>query len=165
LSDSERRDGERRLAEKLGSAQWGTQPRVGIYAHATGSKSYPVGWWRQVIECLRRQPAALQLLEFIPADGRPRLANEIPGLYTPDLRLLGATLAAASLVVIPDGGIMHLAEAAGARVLGLFQTTEPACYGPYRPGSEALWARDASAESVAARIRAMLHRSSAVAAG
>ena len=165
LTPSERLDGERRLAEALASADGHGRPRVGIYAHATGLKSYPAGWWGEVIDQLRRRSPAIQLLEIVPQDGRARLAGVIPGLYTPDLRLLGATLAAASLVVIPDGGVMHLAEAAGARLLALFRNTEPARYGPYRPGSEAIWARDPSPESVAARILALLDRTSGVATG
>ncbi len=80
----------------------------------------------------------------------------MPGLHTPELRLLAATLAATSLLVIPDGGVLHVAEAAGARMLALFKTTDPLRYGPTRSGSEALWAQGVSAEVVAARICALL---------
>jgi ADP-heptose:LPS heptosyltransferase len=155
LTDSERRAGERRLAEMLGAPDR-QHPWLGIYAHATGAKGYPIGWWHEVIASLRRQCGSARLVEFIPVDRRARLADLMPGLYTSDLRLLAATLAATSLVVIPDGGVMHLAEAAGAPVLGLFQATEPAYYGPYGARSQSLWTRDFSAEAVAARIGAML---------
>ena len=100
----------------------------------------------------------MRLLEIVPHDGRPRLADQMPSLHTPDQRLLGATLAALSLFVIADGGVMHLAEAAGARVLGLFKSTDPARYGPYRRMSEALWTQDVSASAVAMRICAMLRK-------
>jgi ADP-heptose:LPS heptosyltransferase len=155
LTESERRAGEQRLAEMLGAPDR-QRPWLGIYAHATGAKSYPMGWWHEVIACLRRQCGSARLVEFIPVDRRARLADLIPGLYTADLRLLAATLAATALVVIPDGGVMHLAEAAGAPVLGLFQTTQPAYYGPYGARSQSLWTRDCSTEAVAARIGAML---------
>ncbi|MGH8206023.1 MAG: glycosyltransferase family 9 protein [Steroidobacteraceae bacterium] len=155
LTDAERRDGERRLSGAFAADGHGAA-RVAIYAHATGVKSYPVEWWRQMVECLRRESPTLQLLEIVPADRRSRLDGLIPGLYTPDLRLLGATLAATSLVVIPDGGVMHLAEAAGARVLALFRTTEPAYYGPCRADSEVLWTHDLRPETVAARIQGLL---------
>lgn len=156
LTASERREGERCLAKALGSAEGRARPRVGIFAHATGEKCYPVAWWRQIVAYLRNQQSRAQLLEFVPADGRPRLAGEIPALHMRNLRTLGATLAATSLVVIADGGVMHLADAAGARVLGLFKTTEPARYGPSRSMSEGLLARNVSAEYVAARISAEL---------
>jgi len=139
-----------------GAREWRSRPRVGLFAHATGDKSLPVGWWQQLVECFQRQDTGLQLVEFIPSDGRPRLAGQVPGVYTPDLRLLGATLAATSLVVLADGGVLHLAEAAGAQVLGLFKTTNPLLYGPRRSRSEVLLASDASAAAVAERIRALL---------
>lgn len=168
LTEAERREGERRLAAALGtlgSAEWRSGPRVGLFADATGDKGYPVGWWRQLVECFRRQASGVQLVEFVPRDGRPRLAGEVPGVHTPDLRLLGATLAATSLVVLADGGVLHLAEAAGAQVLGLFKTTNPSVYGPRRSRSEALLARDASAASVAERIRTLVCASPEAATG
>jgi ADP-heptose:LPS heptosyltransferase len=154
LTESERRDGERQLMAVLGAAAEG-RTRVGIFAHATGEKCYPAEWWRRIVAYFRKQPS-VQLVEFVPIDGRPRLDGDIPALHTCDLRLLGAALAATSLVVIADGGVMHLADAAGARVLGLFKTTEPARYAPQRSQSEWLLARDANADAVAARIGAVL---------
>jgi ADP-heptose:LPS heptosyltransferase len=70
--------------------------------------------------------------------------------------MLGAKLAATSLVVIADGGIMHLADAAGASVLALFQTTAPSQYAPRGPRSESVLANGLPAEAVAARISARL---------
>jgi len=55
--------------------------------------------------------------------------------------------------------VLHMAEAAGARILALFKMTDPAQYGPTRLGSESMWAADASPEAVAARICALLERS------
>jgi ADP-heptose:LPS heptosyltransferase len=159
LTPEERRQGRQRLAATLGAAaypespEWHARPLVGIFANATGDKLYPAAWWRQLIGCFRG--SQVQFVEIIPADGKPRLP-ELPGAFTPDLRLLAATLAGTSLVVIADGGIMHLAEAAGASVLGLFRTTQPAKYAPLRAGSEALWARDLSVEAVATRMRELL---------
>ncbi|HEX4049613.1 MAG TPA: glycosyltransferase family 9 protein [Steroidobacteraceae bacterium] len=160
LSEEERRHGAQRLAATLGSAsavgstEWHARPKVGLFANATGDKLYPLSWWRQLIGCF--SGSHIQFVEIIPEDGRPRLAAEIPGVHTPDLRLLGATLAATSLLVVADGGVMHLAEAAGAPVLGLFRTTEPSQYAPLRAGNAVLRAADLSAETVAARMRELL---------
>ncbi len=169
LTDAERRHGERRLAATLassapvGSAEWRARPKVGLFAHATGQKLYPLAWWQQLMGSFRG--SHVQFVEIVPDDGKPRLAGEIPSVYTPDLRLLAATLAATSLVVIADGGVMHLAEAAGAPVLGLFQATQPSQYAPLRPGSLGLWARDLSAEGVAERMRGLLFGTEGRAAG
>jgi ADP-heptose:LPS heptosyltransferase len=169
LSEEERRDGVRRLAATLGSgaavgsAEWHARPKVALFANATGEKLYPLSWWRQLIGCFRG--SHIQFVEIIPEDGRPRLAAEIPGVYTPDLRVLGATLAATSLLVVADGGVMHLAEAAGAPVLGLFRTTQPSQYAPLRAGSAGLRAADLSPETVAARMRELLYGTAGRAAG
>jgi heptosyltransferase-3 len=156
LTDSEQRDGDRRLAATLGFFQVPPQPCLGIFAHATGEKKFPLNWWRTVIATLRSQTSALHIIEFLPRGSRARLGEEVPAVYTPGLRLLGATLAATSLVVSADCGVMHLADAAGARVLGLFKTTEPSRYGPSRAKSESLRASNGCANRVAARILEML---------
>jgi heptosyltransferase III len=156
LSDAERRDGARELEAVLGESQDEQHPVLGLFAHATGDKCLPPEWWRQLITCLQARAPSIRLVEFLPEDARSRLAGIVPGTFTPQLRILGAKLAATSLVVIADGGVMHLADAAGASVLALFKTTAPSQYAPRRPGSEAVLAKDLPAEAVAARISARL---------
>jgi len=156
LTEAERRDGVQTLATVLGSATPPAEPPIGIYAHASGEKCMPAMWWRQVVTILRTHVPTTPIVEFLPEDGRRRLASDIPSLYTRDLRLLGAALAATSAVVAADCGVMHLADAAGARVFGLFRTTEPSRYGPCGPDSEALWVRNASADLMATQIRCAL---------
>lgn len=160
LTDAERHCGAGRLAAVLNSSHAGTQRSIGIYASATGSKCYPVGWWRQVIGALRLEVPGAPIVEFVPHDGVARLAGEIPTLFATDLRRLGGALAATFLVVSADCGIMHLASAAGARVLGLFKVTEPARYAPYGPESEGLLASDSNPDAVVAHIRALCQTNS-----
>lgn len=159
LTPAERAAGVERLASVLES----TGPRpvrapecIALFAHATGEKGFPVEWWLQLAAALTRERPQVRLIEIVPADRRARLAAVMPGLHTPQLRLLGATLAASSLLVIADGGVLHVGDAAGARILALFKTTDPMQYGPTRAGSEALWAREQTPEAVAARICALL---------
>ena len=156
LSDSERLDGKRRLATTLGVLETSPRPCVGIFAHATGEKGFPIDWWRNLIATLRNQTPALHFMEFLPLGHRARLGADVPAVFTPGLRLLGATLAATSLIVCADCGVMHLADAAGARVLGLFKTTEPSRYGPRGAHSESLKVTNACVNRVASRIREML---------
>jgi heptosyltransferase-3 len=156
LSEAERREGVLELEAVLGEGQAGQRPTVGLFAHATGAKCLPPEWWRQLVECLQARAPSIRLVEFLPEDARTRLDGIVPGTFTPQLRMLGAKLAATSLVVIADGGVMHLADAAGAPVLALFTTTSPLQYGPRRPGSESLLATDLPADSVAAHISARL---------
>jgi heptosyltransferase I len=49
-----------------------------------------------------------------------------------DVRGLAALLDAASLVISPDTGPLHLARALETPVVGLFGYTNPKRYGPYR---------------------------------
>lgn len=156
LSDEERAEGARQLAAALGGAEPGVRPVVGLYAYATGAKCLPREWWDALVGTLQAQAPWLQLIEFLPEDGQSRLGDEVRGTYTPGLRMLGAKLAATSLFVIADGGILHLADAAGARVLGLFRTTSPAQYAPRRAGSQALQAIDDAPGGVAARVVELL---------
>jgi heptosyltransferase III len=156
LTDSEHREGERRLANSLGCCQVPPQPCLGIFANATGAKKFPIEWWRNLIAALRSQTSTLRVIEFLPLGFRARLADEVPAVYPTELRLLGAMLAATTLVVSADCGVMHLADAAGARVLGLFKATEPSRYGPSREGSESLRASNGCTNRVATRILEML---------
>ncbi len=161
LTPAERRAGEQRLAGSVGSSE---RPCIGIFANATGPKCFPPEWWRRVLQSLRRQAPALSLLEFIPLDRRPRLAGAVPGVFTEDLRLLAATMSATSLLVTADCGVMHLADAGGAHVAGLFRVSDPSRYGPTGPGSVAIWAKEDSADDVAVRLRGCLDAARGLAA-
>lgn len=164
LSEAERREGARELAAVPGTERPEPHPTLGIFAHATGAKCLPPEWWRQLVDCLQARTPSIRLVEFLPEDARTRLNGVVPGTFTPELRMLGAKLAATSLVVIADGGVMHLADAAGASVLALFTTTAPSQYGPRGPGSESLMAANVAAEWVAERISSHLRSQSGLTA-
>ena len=152
LTAEERHAGERELATALGSACLGEGPIIGIFANATGDKRFASEWWRAVVDVLRVEAPRLRLVQLLPEDGSGRIADDLPTVRSSDLRRVGAMLAASSLVVSADCGVMHLADASGAAVLGLFKTTQPSRFGPRGPASEALLASDESPAALAARI-------------
>jgi len=156
LSEQERRAGVLELESVLAGSGDTARPTLGLFAHATGTKCLPPEWWHQLVQHLQARAPSIRLVEFLPEDARTRLDGIVPGTFTPQLRMLAAKLAATSLVVVADGGVMHLADAAGAAVLALFRTTSASQYGPRRPGSESLQANDVAADAVAARISARL---------
>jgi ADP-heptose:LPS heptosyltransferase len=164
LDDLERAAGRRLVDEALGRRGMVSTPRIGLYAFATGRKCYSTDWWQAVIAQLRALAPDVPLLEFVPHDGRSRLDGSLPTLHSTRLRELGAALQATSLIVSADCGVMHLANAAGARVLGLFKVTKLAKYAPYGNGSEGMQASDDDPAAVALRIFAMLRTEQRVAA-
>jgi ADP-heptose:LPS heptosyltransferase len=153
LTAAERCAGVRRLGSVIGS---GTRPCIGVFANATGDKCFPPEWWRRVLLAMRRKAPGMAVVEFVPADRRPRLGGDIPALFTPDLRLLAATMSATTVLLSGDCGVMHLADAGAARVVGLFRTSDPSRYGPSGPGSTALWAKDQCADELGQRLRGVL---------
>jgi len=153
LTPAELCAGVRRLGSVIGSS---ARPCIGVFANATGDKCFAPEWWRRVLQSLRRKAPGMAIVEFVPADQRPRLGGDIPALFTPDLRLLAATMSATSMLLTGDCGVMHLADAGGARVVGLFRCSEPSRYGPSGPASIALWAKDHCADEIGQRLRGML---------
>lgn len=59
--------------------------------------------------------------------------------------LLVALLAAADLVVSNDSGAMHLGAAAGAKLVAIFGSTNPAWTGPVGDGAEVIWRNETCA--------------------
>lgn len=129
---------------------------VGIYATATATKNYSTAWWLTVIAGLQQRLPNIDIVEFAPHDGVSRLQRRFPLLICDRPRDMGAVLSAVPVIVSGDCGVMHLAVAAGAQVIGLFKVTDPTKYAPYGNGSTALMAQDDEAATVAGRICALL---------
>lgn len=69
----------------------------------------------------------------VPGPGERDLANAIGGVIAPDtsLRELAFILQRAEVVVAADTGPLHLADALGTKVVGLYGPTDPRRNGPY----------------------------------
>lgn len=166
LNASERALGQRLVAEALGQTSGASAAasaatrvlRVGVYCTATGAKHYSDDWWGALVEALQRRvwPGRLELIEFLPHDGRSGLAGRLPTLLSVKLRELCGALSAVDVFVTGDCGVMHLASAAGTQVVGLFKVTDADRYGPYGHGSESLAARDDDVAAVARRVETLL---------
>lgn len=148
LTDDERVGGMARLDVLMGPRA-GDSPRIGLFAEATGAKRYSLAFWQALIDALRGRVPRARLAEIIPAHGRALLP--LPGLHTPALREAAALCAGFDAVIAADSGLMHLAAASGVPLLGLFQATDPARYGPYGPRQHALETRGLDAGAIAAR--------------
>lgn len=158
LTEIERELGRELVDRVLGRRAAGRVLRVGVYCTATGAKQYSDAWWAALVEHLQRSdwPGRVELIEFLPHDGRSGLAGRLPTLLSVKLRELCGALSALDLFVTGDCGVMHLASAAGTQVVGLFKVTDADRYGPYGRGSESVAARDDDVAAAARRVETIL---------
>ena len=85
------------------------------------------GW--RIVLCGGRSALERETTDAILAAMTTKAALDLVGKDT--LKQLPALLARADLVVTPDSGPMHIANAMGAKVLGLHAASNPARSGPY----------------------------------
>ena len=97
------------------------------------SKMWPVENYTSLINELRDyriiitgNKREIQPVEII------RVPNVVSIVGKTNIKQLAALLSNAELVISPDSGTLFLAVAVGARTIGLFGSTDPALYGPYK---------------------------------
>lgn len=106
-------------------------------------RRWPIPSWRQLAEVMHGEGYPVVIL----GGTHPELAQEIaqrttfkPHILTlkdvPQIRIFAAMLPQAAIVVTVDGGVSHIANAAGATVLALHGPTAPEFFGPYFQGEE-----------------------------
>jgi heptosyltransferase-3 len=158
LTPAELERGRVQLARLLRLAAPGDGPAVALYGTASGRKTYSREWWGAFLQRFRALEPAARLVEFVPHDGRARFGGEFPAYFSSQPREMAAVCRAMALFVTADCGVMHLASAARARVLGLFKVTNAAMYAPYGNGSASIQAEDdapaVAAEHASALLRA-----------
>jgi heptosyltransferase II len=104
------------------------------------AKRWPAEYFIETARLVSRDGDCTWLVFGGPADARTAeaIANAIPGAINvagrTSLRELCAGLSLCETVITNDTGPMHLAAAAGARVIVLFGSTSPELTGPGLPG-------------------------------
>ena len=118
--------GERTVACLKGSSQH----CFGYFRGARGNKVIADDLWRDI---RARFDAAIDTpikwVEILSPDIREPLIAGTATFASPDLRELAAVTRALDLFICGDTGPLHLADAAGARCVGLFTATETQHYG------------------------------------
>lgn len=103
--------------------------RIVICPHASAEyKEWPEDRWEAVLDAW---PEAV----VIPGPGR-KLCG-LPGLHA-DRDVLTRTIAGARLLIGVDSGPVHLADALGVPVIGLYAATSAVTYGPYNDPSRCI---------------------------
>lgn len=147
LSDAERLAGAQALANLTGGLR-----AIGVYAHATGVKSFAREWWDEFLPALAARFPRHAIVEILSATGDSLLGDRYPAFFSGSPRKLGALLANLDLFVSGDCGVMHLASAAGARTAGLFHASDIEGWNVYGPGRWTLDARGRDAGQMAAVV-------------
>jgi ADP-heptose:LPS heptosyltransferase len=103
---------------------------IAYFRGARGKKIIADNDWRAIREMFNLASAApIVWIEILSPDVTEPLTADTPTWQSGDFRRLGAFLAACDLFICGDTGPLHLADAAGARCLGLFTATRPEHYG------------------------------------
>lgn len=114
-----------------------TSRTFGFFAHATGLKAVDRGYWRAFLDAFAElQPDAIAV-EILPSPSSVPTDARSATLHIPSPRTLTAAMAAMRLFVAADTGPMHLASIV-VPTLALFQASDPALFGPLKPGDLAL---------------------------
>lgn len=134
------------------------RPVIGIFANATGDKLLGADWWARFLAELAPACRTHDIIELVPAFGRSMLGDRYPAYFTTDLRKLAGVLSALSAYVSADCGVMHLANGACPRTVGLFDTTDPAEWGVFGPNHHNVRLTDRDPEDVAREVASLLAR-------
>lgn len=161
LAAHEQADGRERLRRLLADSSGAGvdtrhRPVIGIFANATGHKLIAADWWVRFITTLELTCPGHAVVEIVPMSGRSMLSHRYPAYYSGNIRRLAGVLAALSVYVSADCGIMHLANACAPRTIGLFDRTDPAAWGTYGPGSSNVVLGGRSPEQSAAEVAALI---------
>lgn len=154
LSDAELAGGRRVMDSYVSPAK----KTVCIYTFATGAKCYSEAWWAVMYARLKEACAdCYNILEVLPVENVSRIRFEAPAYYSRDIRQIASVIACSALFLGADSGIMHLASASGAPVLGLFSITNPSVYCPYGGHSRAINTDTTGPDGIIAAIDKVLN--------
>lgn len=157
LGEGERAQGRSTLAHILGIEGAPAPVRcIGLFANGTRGRSLGGDWWQRFLAAFEPQTTAYRLIEILPAPRRSPLQGRYPGFHCADVRKLAAVIASLSLYISADCGLMHLAWAAGAPTVGLFNVTEPGVWGPWGEHNRALDVRGTTPELIALDVAKVL---------
>jgi len=129
-----------------------------FFAHATGLKTVDRAYWRAFWAAfLELEPQAVPV-EILPM---PTSASTIEGcasLHIPSPRALTAAMAATRLFISADTGPLHLAGTTAVPTVALFQASNPALFGPLKPGDLVLDTRRCSPREAAQACQRLWRR-------
>lgn len=135
LTEQERETAKQQVGELRGdvasaAAAASTVYAVAYFRGARGKKIISnANWWWIREQFDQASPTPIVWIEILSPDVTEPLTPDTLTWQSKNLRALGAFVGACDLFICGDTGPLHLADAAGARCLGLFTATNPEHYG------------------------------------
>jgi len=104
---------------------------IAIFTYATGDKCYSKDWWMEFYNKLVLHFPGYNIVEVLPVENVSQIDFIAPTFYSKEIRDIAAFISNTKLFIGADSGMMHLACATRAAVIGLFSVTKKEKYGPY----------------------------------
>jgi len=102
---------------------------IAIFKNARFDKKIADSWWNDWYKEVKKLNPNIVIIDVLSPDIPQKLNAEVLEYKNKDLRILGAFFKICDLYVSADTGPMHLAVAANAKVLALFNKTDMGVYG------------------------------------
>ncbi len=115
---------------------------ISLFTFATGDKCYKPDWWIPFYKRLQLEFPNYHIVEVLPYENVSQIGFTAPSYYSKDIREIAAFISHTDVWVGADCGIMHLASASGAPVVGLFSRMNRDVYEPFNGKSFSLFTGD-----------------------
>jgi len=122
---------------------------IALFRNARFDKKIPDEWWEAWHEALLERDKDIVVIDILSPDIPQKLNKKMLEYSSKDLRLLGAFFRECDLYVSADTGPLHLASAADAKVLALFNKTDKETYGILEEKSKTLDVNTLTSDTVA----------------
>ncbi|MGR5325648.1 glycosyltransferase family 9 protein [Vibrio sp. DNB22_17_1] len=103
---------------------------IAYFRGARGDKLLPESYWRKLIERIESEVVeSIEWVEVLSPDIPEALINKVNTFYSPNIRHLASFLTNVDAFICCDTGPLHLADAANARCIGLYNKTDTITFG------------------------------------
>jgi len=129
---------------------------VVLFRNARFDKKIEDSWWEELIIQMKKLNSNIIFIDILSPDIPEKLNSSVLSYSNKNLRVLGAFFKSCNLYISADTGPMHLATASGAKVLALFNKTDPEIYGTLGDKSKTIDVENLSINDIAKIATKML---------
>jgi len=130
---------------------------IALFTFATGKKCYKPDWWIPFYKRLLLEYPDYHIVEVLPYENVSQIDFAAPSYYSKDIREIAAFISHTEVWIGADCGIMHLASASGAPVVGLFSKTNRHVYEPFNGNSFSLFTGDLTYDQIIKAVDGVLN--------